>query len=83
MKALYALPVILGLIGSVATINSASAYAFSYQKQWWPDAVVTRDGKLLGSGAAYKHAGPSGPDIWMDPRAWWDDYNTPGHSRGR
>jgi hypothetical protein len=76
MKTLYALPVVLA--ASFVMSGAASAQGgggFSYQKQWWPQAVITRDGRSLGSGEAYEYAGPSGPDLWNDPRAWWNDYN--------
>jgi hypothetical protein len=53
--------------------SAQGAGAFSYQKQWWPQAVATSHG-YLGSGAAYAYAGPSGADLWNDPRAWWPDY---------
>jgi hypothetical protein len=74
MKTLYAFPCILAVsfaMGGGALAQGAGA--FSYQKQWWPQAVATPYGHL-GSGAAYAYAGPSGPDLWNDPRAWWPDY---------
>ena len=74
MKALYALPVLL-VASRIGMSSGTSAQGFSYQKQWWPQAVITRDGRSLGSGEAYKYAGPSDPDLWNDPRAWWDDYH--------
>jgi hypothetical protein len=73
MKMLYALPIILA--GSLATSGVASAQVFSYQKQWWPNAATMPNGENLGSGEAYAYAGPSGRDLWNDPRAWWPDYN--------
>lgn len=78
MKARYALPVVLAT--TLATAGGASAQGtggFSYQKQWWPQAVITHDGRSLSSGEAYEIAGPSGPDVWNDPRAWWNDYQNP------
>lgn len=74
MKVFYVLPMVLAA-SAFSLSSNASAYAFSYQKQWWPQAVITKDGRSLGSGEAYEYAGPSGPDIWNDPRAWWNDYN--------
>ena len=73
MKMIFAFPMILA--ASLATSGLASAQVFSYQKQWWPNAATMPSGKNLGSGEAYAYAGPSGPDLWNDPRAWWPDYN--------
>jgi hypothetical protein len=76
MKTLFALPVAFAAtLGMSSGAMSQGAGAFSYQKQWWPDAVTTTDGVSLGSGEAYRYAGPSGPDLWNDPRAWWPDYD--------
>ena len=69
---------VLALVAGLALSSQASAQgagAFSYQKQWWPDAVTTPNGEALGSGEAYIYAGPSGPDLWNDLRAWWPDYH--------
>src|SRR4051794_7921835 len=66
MRAISALPILL-VVSSLGMASDALAFGFSYQKQWWPQAVITRDGRSLGSGEAYEYAGPSGPDIWMTP----------------
>ena len=72
MKIRYSIPLMLAV--GLLTIDGASAMGtFSYQKQWWPKAATTPHG-YVGSGAAYGYAGPSGPDLWNDPRAWWLDY---------
>jgi hypothetical protein len=76
MRTFYAFPAVL--VVGLAMSGGASAQgvgAFSYQKQWWPEAVTTPTGKRIGSGQAYAYAGPSGPDLWNDPRAWWPDYH--------
>jgi hypothetical protein len=61
MKTLYALPVLL-VASSIGMSSGTSAQGFSYQKQW-PQAVITRDGRSLRSGEAYKYAGPSDPGM--------------------
>src|ERR1700737_4358723 len=72
MKIRYSIPLMLSV--GLLTIDGASAMGtFSYQKQWWPKVAMTPHG-YVGSGAAYDYAGPSGPDLWNDPRAWWLDY---------
>ena len=74
MRTFYAFPAVL--VVGLAMSGGASAQgvgAFSYQKQWWPKAAMTPH-LYVGSGAAYGYAGPSGPDLWNDTRAWWLDY---------
>ena len=78
MKRIFAIALTLGLgLALTGHASAQGAGAFSYQKQWWPDAAIAPDGQPLGSGEAYEYAGPSGPDLWNDPRAWWPDYQFP------
>jgi hypothetical protein len=76
MKILFAIPVVLGMsFGLSGAALAQGTGGFSYQKAWWPQAVTSPVHGSIGSGAAYAYAGPSGLDLWNDPRAWWPDYH--------